>query len=83
MFGLENNTDNQPPEDILYGLEDELKDPIREREIRDGLMEQVGRLKALLRAGEEEEVFDQLGVILHGYLAAKKVMERVKKRKKK
>ena len=79
MFGLENK--DTETVDFSYDLEQDLKDPTKAKDIKIELESRVQKLKDLLRKGEDKEVFDQLGSLLHGYMAMKKVMERTQNQK--
>lgn len=74
MYGLENKKPKQPP--ILFDLEVELKSPKKRRELIDKVDERMGQIRSHLRAGEEKESYGNLVIILNGYLALLRVLNR-------
>ncbi|MEM7174888.1 MAG: DUF5398 family protein [Chlamydiota bacterium] len=76
MFGLEKKG-KQPFE---FDLEKELKsDPKRKEKLLDHFATRTKELKSLLREGKAEENFDQCGLLLQGYAALTKVINRIGK----
>ena len=73
MFGLERNTEEV---DFSYDLENDLANPEKCNKIRDDIEARIGEIKTIMRKGEEGELFNRYGVLLHGYVSMKKVMER-------
>lgn len=75
MYGLE----KEPNKKFDFDLEKDLKkNPQRSKEVVDGAEKHVQELKKLLREGHNEKEFEQLGVLLHGYVALQKVIRKVK-----
>lgn len=81
MFGLEGQKKKKP--DILnFDLEKDLQDPVKYKQIRQGLEESLQKVKDILRIGDEDpENFNRLILILNGYDSILKVIERVVKKK--
>lgn len=79
MYGLQNKKPKQPP--ILFDLEVELKSPKKRKELIEKVDERMGQIRNHLRAGEEKETFGNLVVILNGYLALLKVLNRFNQKK--
>lgn len=80
MFGLkkENKSGGRGP--FEFDLEKELKtDKNKKASLIKEIDENTNELKAMLREGASSENFDQCGVILHGYSALAKVIERATK----
>lgn len=75
MFGLESQK-KKKNEPFVFELEAELKDPVKYREIKQTVEEQIQKIKSTLKSGENKEEFDQFGVLLHGYTSLLKVMAR-------
>jgi hypothetical protein len=75
MFGL--NEDKKGDEvDFSYDVENNLRDPKKLKEAKDHIEAAIQKIKTNLRSGDEKENFDKFGVLLHGYLSMKKVMDR-------
>jgi len=53
------------------------KDPKKKQELLKEIEEKVQDLKTLLRGGTGTDDFDQYGVLLHGYAALQKVLNRI------
>jgi helix-turn-helix protein len=77
MFGLEEQKKKKKPGEFVFDLEKDLKSSKKQRERTAHIEAQIGRLKAILRAGEEKDEFDSYGLLLHGYTSALKVLERL------
>lgn len=74
MFGLE----KEPKEPFLFDLEEDLKkDPAKAKAMMQEIETRIAEIKNLLRQGAETEDFDQYGILLHGYVALKKVLTRM------
>lgn len=73
MFGLEKGK-NKP---FKFDLEKELKSRKRRKEILAICETKTNALKETLREGKASENFDQCGIIMQGYGALKKVVEKV------
>lgn len=77
MFGLEDKK-KEEGEELLFDIEREIKkDPKRARELRQQIESRIQKIKEVLRTGDDREVFDRLGTLLHGYNALLKVLSRV------
>ncbi len=75
MFGME----KQPGAKFAFDLEKEMKDnPRRGKEIMEKVEKRIHDVKKELREGANEKDFDQLGILLHGYMALQKVLRKVK-----
>jgi hypothetical protein len=74
MYGLEKK---QPPA-FEFLLEEEIrKDPTRSKELLKKAEERILEIKNLLRQGTASEDFDNLGVLLHGYAALQKILNKL------
>lgn len=82
MFGLEDQKKKKQPEEFIFELEKELKNPQKNKEIKTKVEERVQKIKTALRSGENKEDFDRYGLLLHGYNALLKVISRFNKLKK-
>ena len=80
MFGLE-----KKGKDVFeFDLEKELKsNPSKVKELLKVVEERVSDIKKSLRSGAGSEDFDQLGVLLHGYTALQRVINRLARTKNK
>lgn len=76
MFGLEKQK-KQKPENFLFDLERECKDPKRRNELKERIESRIQQIKAVLKGGESKEDFDKFGVLLHGYTSVLKVIARI------
>ncbi len=73
MFGMEKKS-NKPFE---FDLEIELrKDSKKKEKLLSEIDAKETQLKGALREGQASENFDQCGLLLQGYAAAKKVLEK-------
>lgn len=80
MFGLGKDTGDA---EFIFDLEKELKsDPDRYQEIVSTVEERTAFIKDLMRKGEKKESYDQLVIILQGYVALLKVLSRIVDKKK-
>lgn len=77
MFGLEDQKKKKGPEEFVFDLEKELKNPQKLKETRARIEKKVQRIKDVLRTGEDQTEFDLFGVLLHGYNALLKVISRI------
>lgn len=64
--------------DVPYDLEKEWKNPSKASAWRKKIDERVEELKSMIRKGNSPEEFRELEVLLQGFLALKKIMNRVK-----
>lgn len=81
MFGLEGDKKEDKPAPFVFDLEKELKDPKVLKEMTKKVEEKIGKVKTILRKGENKDEFDQFGVLLNGYTALLRVISRVNKKK--
>jgi hypothetical protein len=75
MFGLEDHK-KKKIEEFVFELEKELKNSKKRQEIQTRVEKRIQDIKEALRSGKNQEDFDKLGVILHGYAALLKVFTR-------
>lgn len=77
MFGLE----KKPKARFEFDLEKDLKsDPHKLGELSKTVESRVQEVKQLLRQGTSGPSFDQLGILLHGYAALQRVLNRMAKK---
>jgi hypothetical protein len=75
MFGLEKKPTNAPFE---FDIEKDMKgDPDKKKKTLKIIEEKVVEIKGLLRQGAGSADFDNLGVLLHGYAALQRVLNRI------
>lgn len=74
MFGLKKEEKKPIYE---YDLEKELKDDKKQKILLDKTEKTVLELKAKLREGTDQEEFEKLGLLLHGYSALLKTLSNV------
>lgn len=81
MFGLEKiKQKNKQQEDAeLYDLELRIRDPGQRRKLKDALLSQIRELKSSLRKGENQEQYDDLGLLLSAYSGIEKMMGKVQR----
>lgn len=80
MFGLEDQKGKKKRgQEFVFELENELKNPVKHREIKMRVERQIQNIKQQLRSGTEKLNFDLYGILLHGYTSILKVMARFKK----
>jgi hypothetical protein len=78
MFGLE----KKPKQRFEFDLEKELKgDGHRLQDTIKTTENKIQEVKQLLRQGTASANFDQLGILLHGYAALQRVLNRLPKNK--
>lgn len=79
MFGLKKN---QVRELFQFDLEKELKeDAAKAKKLLSHVEAKIQELKHFLRQGMSSKEFDDCGVLLHGYAALQKVLQRIGKKK--
>ena len=76
MFGL--GGDKKQNDEAKFELEEDLENPQKKKEIKDGIIERMQQIKGKLRAGCDKEEFDRYGILLHGYASLLKVIARFK-----
>ena len=78
MFGLE----KQEKKLFEFDLEKELKsDPERKKTLITEVENMIQEIKSQLRTGTDTEDFDEYGVLLHGYSALLKVLNKISQKK--
>lgn len=78
MYGLE----KKPKAPFEFDLEKELRtDPAKTKLILKMVEERVQEVKKHLREGTASEDFDNYGILLHGYAALQKVINRIERKK--
>lgn len=77
MFGLEGQKTSKKPALFQFDLEKELENSRSRREIKTKIEARLQQIKEDLRSGEQKESYDKLGILLQGYNALMKVIERV------
>jgi len=76
MYGLE----KKPGEKFAFDLEKEIKEkPSRGKEILEMVEKRIHGMKKELREGQNDEDFERLGILLHGYAALQKVLRKIAK----
>jgi len=78
MFGLEDQKGESKTKEFVFELEDELKDPKKNRDYKKLVEERVQKIKQTLRSGSVKDEFDRYGILLHGYTSLMKVITRFK-----
>lgn len=74
MFGLEKKGKGL----FEFDLERDLKkDPTKIKALQKKVDENIHEIKAVLRQGTASEDFDNLGIMLHGYAALNRVLNRI------
>ncbi|MBA2368241.1 MAG: DUF5398 domain-containing protein [Candidatus Protochlamydia sp.] len=76
MFGLEGQKKKKPGEEFVFELERDLKNPKKNKEIRQKVEERIQKIKETLRSGDSQDEFDRFGLLLHGYTSLLKVISR-------
>ncbi|MBU6149290.1 MAG: DUF5398 domain-containing protein [Verrucomicrobia bacterium] len=67
---------NKPAREIFkFDLEKELKDPKKRAEIQDKCEKRIQELKAVIRQGASPSEFEDIGHLLHGYVALEKIIK--------
>lgn len=77
MYGLEKN----PKGAFQFDLEIELKkDPSKARVMLKDVEQKILEIKHILRQGKTSEDFDKYGILLNGYVALERVLNRIAKK---
>jgi hypothetical protein len=81
MFGLEKGPDKGNKNIFEFDLEKDLKtNPASKKKLTKEIEEKVLELKNILRKGmDSDEEFEQHGMLLRGYAALQKVINRITK----
>lgn len=74
MFGLEKNSYKPFEFDLEKELKKDKKKVEQTRKLADG---KINQIKEILRKSEGESDFENLGVILHGFTALEKVLDKI------
>lgn len=79
MFGLEKaaNKKQADKDKDLYDFEVRVRNLAERRKLTTHIKNQSQRLKEALRKGENQEEYDQLGLLLLAYLALDKLVEKI------
>jgi hypothetical protein len=78
MYGLE----KKPKMVFEFDLEKDLKkDPTKVRELLKSTESKINEIKTQLRQGSKGAELDNLGVLLHGYTALQKVLNKLSNKK--
>ncbi len=77
MFGLENQKKPNTKAPFIFELEKTLSNARTRQQVKEKVERRLQEIKTGLRAGDDKEKFDQLGVLLQGYKALERVMGRV------
>jgi len=74
MFGLE----KKPKNLFEFDLEKDLKDDKdKAHKLLKSVEERIHEIKNILRQGTASKEYDQYGILLHGYVALQKVLNKV------
>lgn len=77
MFGL--GEEKKKGDSWEFDLEKDMKNPQTARQWKETMNDRIQNLKTLMRKGEDKATFDEAQNLLHGYLAAQKVIQRIGK----
>ncbi len=77
MFGLGKEKKGPAFAEWEFDLEKELKDAGAMRKQKEEINQRTQELKTMFRQGEDQKSFDETQTLLHGYLAAQKVIGRI------
>ena len=76
MYGLE----KEPEGKFSFNLEKEIKEnPARAKEILKKVEEVIHEIKDTLRKGANEKEFDDLEILLQGYVSLQKILKKISK----
>jgi hypothetical protein len=79
MFGLEKQKEGKGKGgEFFFDLEKRVQSPKEARTLKKEIEEKIGKVKQVLRSGENKEQFDQMGQLLHGYASLLRVTGRIK-----
>lgn len=65
---------------VEFDLEHDWKDPVKLRASKETVETRIQQLKTVMRQGGDKNSFDQAQLLLHGYLAIEKVMNRANRK---
>ncbi len=74
MFGLKKE-DKKPI--FEFELEKDLKDDKKQKALMQKSEKHISEIKTALRKGTDQESFEHLGLLLHGYSALLKIMSNI------
>ncbi len=78
MFGLE----KKPKAPFEFALEEELKaDPNKKKVLLAEVETATQEIKSILKQGTDAQHFDDYGILLHGYSALQKVLNKISTKK--
>ncbi|MBS0627578.1 MAG: DUF5398 family protein [Verrucomicrobia bacterium] len=78
MFGLE----KKPKAPFEFALEEELKtDPNKKKVLLAEVETATQEIKSILKQGTDAQNFDDYGILLHGYSALQKVLNKISTKK--
>jgi hypothetical protein len=83
MFGLEDQKKKKKAEEFVFDFEKDLTDPAKQKEYREKVEGKIQLLNEILRGGEETGRYKTYSILLQGYDALLKVMNRVIQKPKK
>jgi hypothetical protein len=78
MFGMENAA-KPKTKNHQYLLEQDLEQPSKRKEILTLVDERLVQLKNSIRSGSDKQSFDNLNIILQGYVSLKRVLSKITK----
>lgn len=78
MFGLE----KKPKAPFEFALEEEMKsDPSKKKILLAEVETATQEIKSILKQGTDAQYFDDYGILLHGYSALQKVLNKISTKK--
>lgn len=79
MFGLEKAASKKQADKDkdLYDFEVRVRNLAERRKLTTHIKNQIQQLKTALRKGENQEEYDQLGLLLSSYIALDKLVEKI------
>lgn len=77
MFNLGKEKDQGKAPEWEFDLEKDVSDAAAKKKLKAHIEQRVAELKTLLRQGEDKQTFDKAQTLLHGFLAAEKVVGRI------
>lgn len=76
MFGLEGEKSAKKAEEFTFDIENDIKDPSKQKVYLEKIQERMRNLKTVLKSGVEKEDLNSIGALLHGYSSLFKVFTR-------
>lgn len=77
MFGMEQEKAKKAPE-FVYDLEAQAQSSTGFKALNDRLATAIAKLKTLMQSGADQAVYDKVTVVLIGYVALQKVVQKLK-----